>query len=171
MQPQPQAMSRNATRNRRKPVGKITAIKIPMPSAKAQAPTQRQYLIYIPPVTWSANIIYKGFLRGAIPRPRRARRKKAGRMSNIRKPLQKKEGGTFVPPPSGCQKRPKPVKDRFSTFLSKRALIWGFGFPRILHPSTPHRVSNSSGACWEGRPPLSPPAARRSPFPWYGCIR
>ncbi len=49
MQPKPQAISKNATRNRRNPVGKITAIRIPRPSVTAQAPIQRQFLILFPP--------------------------------------------------------------------------------------------------------------------------
>ena len=59
MQPQPQAISKNATRNRRTPVGKMIAINIPMPSAAAQSPSQRQFFISIPPVSWSTNIIYR----------------------------------------------------------------------------------------------------------------
>ena len=47
IQPQPQPISRNATRNRRNPVGKITAIRIPSPSVTAQSPSQRQRLMDI----------------------------------------------------------------------------------------------------------------------------
>lgn len=60
IQPQPQAINRNATRNRRKPVGKITAIRIPAPSATAQAPSQRQFLISSPPCLLVYFIIYRG---------------------------------------------------------------------------------------------------------------
>ena len=49
MQPQPQAISKNATRNRRNPVGKITAISIPDPSVRAHSPSIRQFLILSPP--------------------------------------------------------------------------------------------------------------------------
>ena len=41
MQPQPQAISRNATRNRRNPAGKIAAIRIPAPSVRAHTPSIR----------------------------------------------------------------------------------------------------------------------------------
>jgi hypothetical protein len=47
IQPQPQPISRNATRNRRNPVGKMTAIRMPEPRATAKIPIQRQRLIGI----------------------------------------------------------------------------------------------------------------------------
>lgn len=49
IQPQPQAISKNATRNSRKPVGKIAAIRIPDPSARAHIPSQRQFLRILSP--------------------------------------------------------------------------------------------------------------------------
>jgi hypothetical protein len=58
IQPQPHPISSIATRNRRHPVGKIAAIRIPSPRARAQTPSQRQYRISIPPVSWSTVIIY-----------------------------------------------------------------------------------------------------------------
>ena len=39
-------------------MGKIAAIRIPSPRARAQTPSQRQYRISIPPVSWSTVIIY-----------------------------------------------------------------------------------------------------------------
>lgn len=48
-QAQPQPMSRNATRNKIAPTGKIAVIRIPHPSAKAEIPRTRHQSQRIPP--------------------------------------------------------------------------------------------------------------------------
>ena len=71
IQPQPQTTRSNATRNIRKPTGKMATMKIASPSASAQMPRQHQFL-HCPHgrTSFPSRLMLQYIPRGVVPCPR-----------------------------------------------------------------------------------------------------